>query len=95
MADNQKEPRPGQPSGRRRHPALDLRIPFFLPLWRRVATVAVLAIWTGIELIHGNPYWAMLSGGLGIYAAIEFFYRFNPDDFADKTDKTDKGGSNG
>ena len=73
--------RPDPPSGRRRHPALDIRIPFFLPLWRRVATVGFLAVWTVIEFLNGNPFWGLLTGGLGAYAAYEFFITFDAEDF--------------
>lgn len=81
MSDDAEPPRPERPSGRRRHPALDIRIPFFLPLWRRVVTVGFLGGWTVIEFVNGNPFWGLLTGGLGAYAAYEFFVTFHADDF--------------
>ncbi|MFT4618779.1 MAG: hypothetical protein ACI9KS_001399 [Sulfitobacter sp.] len=70
----------GAMSGRR-NPALDLRHPFFLPKWRRVAVIAALAFWTWVEITQGNPFWAMLVGGIGIYAIYVFFFDFVlPDD---------------
>jgi hypothetical protein len=60
----------------RRHPMLDLRVPFFDPVWRRVATVLVLAGWLVVELTSGNPYWAMLVGGIGAYCIYVFFFDF-------------------
>lgn len=56
--------------------ALELRHPFFLPLWRRAVVVLLLAIWTVIELSQGNPYWALLTGGIGVYAIYVFFFDF-------------------
>ncbi|MGI1662826.1 hypothetical protein ACRDNQ_11350 [Palleronia sp. KMU-117] len=69
------------PRRRRRHAALDVRLPFFRPLWRRIATVAVIAGWTAMELWGGNPYWAVLAGGIGIYTIYEFFIVFDPRDY--------------
>ena len=68
------------PSGggvsKRRNVALDLRHPFFLPKWRRVAVIASLAIWTWVEMTQGSPFGALLVGGIGIYAIYVFFFDF-------------------
>lgn len=69
------DPKPGR--GRRKA-VLDLRVPFFRPVWRRVVTVLVLALWTGVELVMGNPYWALLAGGIGVYAIYVFAFDFEP-----------------
>lgn len=69
----------GQGNKRKRHPALDLRVPFFRPMWRRVATVAVIAIWTGIEVLYGNPWWALLAAGIGAYASYVLFFDYGND----------------
>lgn len=64
--------------------ALDLRHPFFIPLWRRVVLVAVMAFWVVVELRVGHPMWALLVGGIGAYAAYVFFFDFNlPDNDED------------
>ena len=68
-----------EPNKRKRHPALDLRVPFFRPVWRRVVTVAVIAVWALIEVIYGNPWWALLAGGIGTYAGYVFFFDFEND----------------
>lgn len=65
--------------------ALDLRHPLFLPMWRRVALLGVLGVWTVIEFLYGNPFWALLTGGIGAYAIYVFFFDFtlpeeDPDD---------------
>lgn len=62
----------------------DLRLPFFAPLWRRVATVAVTAIWTVFELSAGNPGWAVLFGAITAYCVIEFFIVFDPANYREK-----------
>jgi hypothetical protein len=85
MTDGPQDKDAGTPAkkpGRRRHPALNVRIPFFIPLWRRVLTVALIAGWAGVELFLGNPYWAMLAGGIGLFIAYEFFVGFDAEDFA-------------
>lgn len=65
----------------RRKDLLDLRHPFFRPLWRRIAVVILLVFWTVVELASGSPYWAALVGGIGAYAIYVFFFDFHlPDD---------------
>ena len=49
---------------------LDPDHPFFRPRWRRYVTVAVPAIWAGVELAFiGSALWAGIFGALAIYAA--------------------------
>ncbi|WP_424973972.1 hypothetical protein [Dinoroseobacter sp. S124A] len=66
-----------KPARGRRKAVLELRVPFFRPMWRRVATVIVIALWTGVEIAMGNPYWALLAGGIGVYSAYVFFFAFD------------------
>lgn len=47
--------------------------PFFRPLWRRIAVVAVCLGWAGFEFVSGSPFWGILFGALGCWAAYEFF----------------------
>lgn len=56
----------------------DLDHPFFRPLWIRIAVVALSLGWAVFELADGSPFWAMLFGALGVYAAYRFFVTFNP-----------------
>ncbi|WP_425093389.1 hypothetical protein [Tropicimonas sp. S265A] len=65
---------------RRRHPALDVRIPFFKPLWRRVLTSAVMVLWIIVELVYGSPYWAALAAGICAYVGYQFFVAFDLDE---------------
>ena len=62
----------------------NLRHPFFLPLWRRVVTVAFCAIWALVELVTGGVFWAMLFGASAIWCAYEFFITFDPENYTDQ-----------
>ena len=56
----------------------DLNHPFFIPLWRRVVVVALCLGWAVFELVGGSPFWAILFGAIGFYAAYAFFLDFHP-----------------
>jgi hypothetical protein len=56
----------------------DASHPFFRPLWRRVALVAVCAAWTVVELVVGDPTWAVMTGAIGAYAAWTFLIAYKP-----------------
>jgi len=62
----------------------DLRHPFFLPHWRRVATTGVTGVWALFELVSGSLGWAMLFGGISAYCAYEFFVIFDPEHYREK-----------
>ena len=68
---------------------LDVQHPFFIPLWRRVATVALCYFWMVVELVTGGPGWALLFAALGTYCAHQFFIAFDPPD-PDGADGDDK-----
>ncbi|SLN44308.1 hypothetical protein [Pseudooctadecabacter jejudonensis] len=44
---------------------LDFDIPFFLPVWRRVAVVAVPVLWALFEFSTGALTWGLIFMGLG------------------------------
>lgn len=52
---------------------LDVQVPFFVPMWRRVASVAVVTLWTGVEVMNGAIFWAMIFGAAAAYLAHQFF----------------------
>ena len=81
---------PDQGKKPKRHPALDLRVPFFRPMWRRVVTVAFIATWTVIELLYGNPWWALLAAGIGVYAGYVLFFDYGNDGVSDQTGQNDE-----
>ncbi|WP_146588789.1 hypothetical protein [Puniceibacterium confluentis] len=64
----------------------DLHHPFFLPLWRRVATFAVAGGWAIVEVLGGSPGWAALFAALALYCGYQFFVAFNPEDHKDQSD---------
>ena len=64
--------------------AIDLQLPFFQPLWRRIGVVAACVLWSGLEFWGNNKIWAMLGLCLGLYAAHQFFIAFKPQE-PDKT----------
>lgn len=57
---------------------IDVQIPFFIPLWRRVAVVILCLGWAVVELVAGSPFWAVLFGALGVYCGWQFFFAFDP-----------------
>lgn len=61
----------------------DLQKPFYRPLWIRVALVVFCLGWALFELRNGAPFWAILFGAMGIYAAHQFFIAFDPKDPAE------------
>ena len=58
----------------------DSEHPFFRPLWRRVAVVAVCVIWSIIEFATGTPFWGVIAIGFAGYAVGQFFYLYTPAD---------------
>lgn len=50
---------------------------FFRPLWRRVALLAVVAVWFGYEAMFvGEPMWMMISGGMFAYGVWTYIIRW-------------------
>jgi len=52
----------------------DLRIPFFLPVWRRLVVVAICLLWASVEFATASPFWGVLFGSVGLYAGWQFFF---------------------
>ncbi len=50
----------------------DLAVPFFLPVWRRVAATVVPILWAFFEFANGAAFWGMIFLGLGGMAAFKF-----------------------
>lgn len=55
----------------------NVQSPFFRPLWRRIAVVALTLGWAVFEVIAGSVFWAILFGAAGLYCAHQFFIAFN------------------
>lgn len=58
----------------------DFDHPFFRPLWLRATVVAFCLGWAAFEIVAGSPGWAMLFGGIGLYAGYRLFFVFAPRD---------------
>ena len=62
---------------------ISVRHPFLRPLARRVVTSSVVAGWALLELISGNPGWALFFGAVAIFLIYEFFVAFDPANYED------------
>lgn len=58
----------------------EVRTPWFRPLWRRILVFGVTAIWSAVELLHGNPGFALLFGAAAAWLAWQFFFVFDQAD---------------
>ena len=67
-----------------RRPLIDLQHRFFIPLWRRIAVVAVCIGWGAFEFSGGFAFWGTLFMGVGLYCAYVFFLAFDPPDEEEK-----------
>ncbi len=56
----------------------DYEHPFFKPLWRRIAIVAVCAAWSVFEFVTNAPFWGTIAAGFTAYGIWQFFYLYNP-----------------
>ena len=57
---------------------LDPAHPFFRPLWRRILTALLPALWALVELSNREIGWAILFLALAGYAAFELLIRYDP-----------------
>ena len=56
----------------------DYEHPFFRPLWRRVAVVAVCVVWAILEFATGEPFWGTIAFGFAAYGIWQFFLIYKP-----------------
>ncbi|WP_439563182.1 hypothetical protein [Roseinatronobacter sp.] len=63
---------------------LDIKHPFFRPLWRRVVVTLICFVWAGVEFAVGSPMFGILSGALGAWCFYQLFWRFDPAAFGDE-----------
>ena len=64
----------------------DVRSPFFAPLWRRIVICAVIGGWALLELVGGNPGWALIFGAAGAWLTWSLLIDWRlPDDKEDKS----------
>ena len=65
---------------------INLHHPYFRPLWPRLVITGGSLGWALVELLLGNPGWAMIFGAAGAFCAYEFFVVFDPENYKDKDD---------
>lgn len=65
----------------------DFDIPFFLPLWRRIAVVVVTLGWTMVEISTGAIVWAMIFGAAGIYCVYALLFHFDEEKALSRIEK--------
>lgn len=58
----------------------DSEHPFFRPLWRRVAVVAVCIAWAIFEFATGASFWGMIALAFAAYGVWQFFFVYKPVD---------------
>ncbi len=58
----------------------DYEHPFFRPLWRRIAVVAVCVAWSIFEFAANAPFWGVIALGFAGYGIWQFFYLYAPID---------------
>lgn len=51
----------------------DVEMPFFLPVWRRIAVVAVAVCWGLFEISTGALFWGMIFVGMGSIVGWRFY----------------------
>lgn len=57
---------------------IDPNHPAYRPLWARILIVAVCLGWSVVEITTGDPLWAVLSCGAGVYAAYMLLWSYKP-----------------
>ena len=57
---------------------LDPAHPFYRPLWRRIAIVAVAFVWAAFEFSNGETIWAVAFGLIGLYCGWALLLAYKP-----------------
>jgi len=63
---------------------LNVRHPWFRPLWTRVLICALVWVWTVTEFARGAPFWGILFGAAGAWLVYQYFIVFDPKDYERK-----------
>ena len=51
-------------------------IKWFGPIWRRIALVVAVVIWSGLEWYNGDQFWGMMTLAVVAYAVWKLFIDF-------------------
>ncbi len=65
----------------------DSNHPWFRPLWRRIAVVAVCFAWAIFEFATGTPFWGVIALGFAGYGIWQFFLIYDASEAADTENK--------
>jgi hypothetical protein len=68
---------------------LELQVPFFLPVWRRVLLVALCFAWCIFEFATASPFWGVIFGALGGYAFWQLFLSEWPENLDHRSNDSD------
>lgn len=68
---------------------LDVKHPYFRPLWVRLLITGLTLAWAFLELFMGHTIWFALFFLCGAYLVREFFLRFDPADYEKSPDASD------
>ena len=75
LAGRRATKRPIAQKGFEMRKLLDANDPFFIPVWRRWAVTLFPLAWSGVELWHQQPLWAVVFGAAGAYAGYELLFK--------------------
>ncbi|WP_454850454.1 hypothetical protein [Rhizobium binxianense] len=69
---------------------IDPNHPAYRRLWVRILIVAVCLGWAVLEFTTGDPFWGVLAGGAGVYAAYVLLWNFRPEPPAEASPEVPK-----
>lgn len=52
--------------------------PFFRPVWRRAAVIAVCLVWSAVEWWNGETFWGLLTLAIAGWGVWVFFLNYQP-----------------
>ncbi len=84
------DPKAPRPKGTPKPGFLDFSHPVYRPLWVRLAVVGVSLGWAAVEVVNGNPGWALMFGAAGAVALWGLFLTYDPDAVGKTADRKDK-----
>ncbi|MEM7720303.1 MAG: hypothetical protein AAF222_13980 [Pseudomonadota bacterium] len=63
----------------------EVRHPFFRPFYRRFIATFVILAWAVFEWTNNAQTWALVFSIAGLYLFVQFFLRFDPKDYEDRS----------
>ena len=62
----------------------DVRVPFFLPLWRRLAACGIIGGWAVFEMVAGDPGWGLVFAAAAAWLIWSLLIQWIPPEPAEK-----------